>query len=37
MPYLKPRECPACKGARLSPAALASKINGHNLAGSVVP
>jgi excinuclease ABC A subunit len=32
MPYLKPRECPSCKGARLSPAALASKINGHNIA-----
>ena len=32
MPYLKPRECSSCKGARLSPAALASKINGHNIA-----
>jgi excinuclease UvrABC ATPase subunit len=32
MPYLKPRECPSCKGARLSPAALASKISGHNIA-----
>jgi excinuclease UvrABC ATPase subunit len=32
MPYLKPRECPSCKGARLSPAALASRINGHNIA-----
>lgn len=32
MPYLKPRECPSCKGARLGPAALASKINGHNIA-----
>jgi excinuclease UvrABC ATPase subunit len=32
MPYLKPRECPSCKGARLSPAALASKIAGHNIA-----
>src|SRR5499427_7762648 len=32
MPYLKPRECRSCKGARLSPAALASKINGHNIA-----
>jgi excinuclease UvrABC ATPase subunit len=32
MPYLKPRECPACKGARLSPAALASRINGRNIA-----
>ena len=32
MPYLKPRQCPACKGARLSSAALASKINGHTIA-----
>jgi excinuclease UvrABC ATPase subunit len=32
MPYLKPRECPACKGARLNAAALASKINGRNIA-----
>ncbi len=32
MPYLKPRECPSCKGARLSSAALASKINGYNIA-----
>jgi excinuclease UvrABC ATPase subunit len=32
MPYLKPRECPVCKGARLNQAALASKINGHNIA-----
>ena len=32
MPYLKPRQCPACKGARLSPAALASKITGHTIA-----
>src|SRR5579862_6721649 len=32
MPYLKPRECPACKGARLGPAALASKVNGRNIA-----
>src|SRR5271167_4513781 len=32
MPYLKPRLCPSCKGARLSPAALASTINGHNIA-----
>jgi excinuclease UvrABC ATPase subunit len=32
MPYLKPRECPSCRGARLSPAALASEINGHNIA-----
>jgi excinuclease UvrABC ATPase subunit len=32
MPYLKPRECPLCKGARLNQAALASRINGHNIA-----
>jgi excinuclease UvrABC ATPase subunit len=32
MPYLKPRRCPLCKGARLSQAALASKVNGHNIA-----
>ena len=32
MPYLKPRPCPACKGARLGPAALASRIDGHNIA-----
>jgi excinuclease UvrABC ATPase subunit len=32
MPYLKPRECPSCKGARLNPAALASKIDGCNIA-----
>jgi excinuclease UvrABC ATPase subunit len=32
MPYLKPRECPSCRGARLSAAALASRINGHNIA-----
>ncbi|HEY4218987.1 MAG TPA: excinuclease ABC subunit UvrA [Gemmatimonadaceae bacterium] len=32
MPYLKERECPACKGARLNAAALASKIGGHNIA-----
>jgi excinuclease UvrABC ATPase subunit len=32
MPYLKPRECPSCKGARLNPAALASKIDGYNIA-----
>jgi excinuclease UvrABC ATPase subunit len=32
MPYLKPRQCPACKGARLGPAALASKIGGRNIA-----
>ena len=32
MPYLKPRQCPTCKGARLNAAALASKIAGHNIA-----
>ncbi|OHE62944.1 MAG: thiamine ABC transporter permease, partial [Treponema sp. GWA1_62_8] len=32
MPYLKPRQCPLCKGARLNAAALASKINGRNIA-----
>jgi excinuclease UvrABC ATPase subunit len=32
MPYLKPRECPSCKGARLNPAALASAIDGYNIA-----
>ena len=32
MPYLKPRECPSCKGARLNSAALASKINCQNIA-----
>ena len=32
MPYLKPRQCPSCKGARLNAAALASKIGGHNIA-----
>jgi excinuclease UvrABC ATPase subunit len=32
MPYLKPRQCPACKGERLSAAALASKIGEHNIA-----
>ncbi len=32
MPYLRPRTCPLCKGARLSQAALGSKINGHNIA-----
>ncbi|MEN3340274.1 MAG: hypothetical protein V7647_3950 [Acidobacteriota bacterium] len=32
MPYLKERPCTACKGARLSQAALASRINGHNIA-----
>ena len=32
MPYLRERPCPLCKGARLSPAALGSKINGYNIA-----
>src|SRR5215212_8678243 len=31
-PYLRPRTCPLCKGARLSPAALKSKINGYSIA-----
>jgi excinuclease UvrABC ATPase subunit len=31
-PYLKPRPCPLCKGARLSPAALASRIGKWNIA-----
>ncbi len=31
-PYLRPQPCPLCKGARLSPAALASLINGRNIA-----
>lgn len=31
-PYLKQRPCLLCKGARLSPAALGSRINGHNIA-----
>ncbi len=31
-PYLKPRPCPLCKGARLSQAALACRIDGHNIA-----
>ena len=31
-PYLKPRACPLCKGARLSQAALGSKVNGHSIA-----
>ena len=31
MPYLRPRTCPLCKGARLSPAALGSKIDGYNI------
>jgi len=32
MPYLKPRQCPTCKGARLNAAALASRIGKHNIA-----
>ena len=32
MPYLKPRQCPTCKGARLNAAALASTIGKHNIA-----
>jgi excinuclease UvrABC ATPase subunit len=28
-PYLRPKLCPLCKGARLSQAALASKVEGH--------
>ena len=31
-PYLRPRPCPLCKGARLSQAALGSKIRGRNIA-----
>jgi excinuclease UvrABC ATPase subunit len=31
-PYLRQRPCPSCKGARLSQAALASKIRGRNIA-----
>lgn len=31
-PYLKPRLCPLCRGARLSQAALACRINGRNIA-----
>jgi excinuclease UvrABC ATPase subunit len=31
-PYLRPRPCPLCKGARLSQAALRSKIDGYNIA-----
>jgi excinuclease UvrABC ATPase subunit len=31
-PYLRPRQCPLCKGARLSQAALASKIKGRSIA-----
>jgi excinuclease UvrABC ATPase subunit len=31
-PYLRMRPCPQCKGARLSQAALGSKIDGYNIA-----
>ncbi len=31
-PYLRPRPCPLCKGARLSQAALGCRINRHNIA-----
>jgi excinuclease UvrABC ATPase subunit len=31
-PYLRPRPCPLCKGARLSQAAIGSKIDGYNIA-----
>jgi excinuclease UvrABC ATPase subunit len=31
-PYLRPRPCPLCHGARLSQAALGSRIDGHNIA-----
>jgi excinuclease UvrABC ATPase subunit len=31
-PFLRERPCPLCKGARLSQAALSSKIDGHNIA-----
>ena len=31
-PYLRPRTCPLCKGARLSQVALASKIDGYSIA-----
>jgi excinuclease UvrABC ATPase subunit len=31
-PYLRPRPCPLCKGARLSQAALGSKTDGYNIA-----
>jgi excinuclease UvrABC ATPase subunit len=31
-PYLRMRPCPLCKGARLSPAALRSRIEGYNIA-----
>ena len=31
-PYLRMRPCPLCKGARLSQAALASRVGGHSIA-----
>ncbi|HEX2513621.1 MAG TPA: excinuclease ABC subunit UvrA, partial [Chloroflexota bacterium] len=31
-PYIQPRPCPLCKGARLSQAALGCEINGRNIA-----
>jgi excinuclease UvrABC ATPase subunit len=31
-PYLRPRTCPLCKGARLSQAALSSRIDGYSIA-----
>jgi excinuclease UvrABC ATPase subunit len=31
-PYIRPRPCPLCKGARLSQAALGARINGRNIA-----
>jgi excinuclease ABC A subunit len=31
-PYIRPRPCPLCHGARLSQAALASTVNGRNIA-----
>ncbi|MDQ3703037.1 MAG: excinuclease ABC subunit UvrA [Chloroflexota bacterium] len=31
-PYIKPRPCPLCRGARLSQAALGCRINGRNIA-----
>jgi excinuclease UvrABC ATPase subunit len=31
-PYMRMRPCPLCKGARLSQAALSSKIDGHDIA-----
>src|ERR1700682_541607 len=31
-PYLRPRPCPLCRGARLSQAALAATIDGRNIA-----